>query len=92
MTAILAETQAEARAYISLATNDCTDSGSTVDETRWRSGDVGERVTHYDLKCLDCGLEWHFEVTVDPEPERVDGLPRQYRYGPAPSRLIDAGQ
>jgi hypothetical protein len=92
MTAIHAQTQAEASAYISLATSECTDSGSTVDETISYSEDGNEWVAHHDLKCLDCGLEWHFDVTVDPEPDRVDGAPEQYRYDPEPSRLIDAGQ
>jgi len=92
MTAIHAQTQAEVSAYISLATSECAGSGSTVLETMSYSGDGDEWVAHYDLECLDCGLEWHFDVTVDPEPERVDGVPIQYRYDPEPSRLIDAGQ
>jgi hypothetical protein len=92
MIAIHAQTQAEVSAYLSLATSECTDSGSTVDETISHSGDGDEWVAHYDLECPDCGLKWHFDVTVDPEPERVDGVPIQYRYDPEPSRLIDAGQ
>jgi len=93
MTAIHARTQVEASAYISLATSECIDSGSVVTETvTYPEDGDGEWVAHYYLECLDCGLEWHFDVTVDPEPDGVDDAPRQYGYGTEPSRLIDAGQ
>jgi len=94
MTAIQARTNAEADEYMYLVTAECyDDNGSAIFSTTTSAELVGDnRVVTYDVECLDGSMEWHFTVTVDPQPERTDGTPLQFGYGSEPSRLIDAGQ